>query len=245
MNENFESAEKKFYLKHANEIVDFPDFESDLNIIFSKFFDTGKRYSIINDYISSSKQYNQLVEIGPGKGATLKYFKEKYNFNKIIGFDLIFSKEVIDKNKYKNVELIEGNFNYKIPLPDNSVDCLILMMVIEHLFDPFYSFEQVKRLLAKDGLAFINLPLVTSFKNRFRLLTGRLPVTSSPYNTWFENKEWDGNHLHYFNIESIKRICKKNDLRVLAIKPVGNFLFIKRAYPNLFCDEISFCVKKI
>ena len=42
----------------------------------------------------------------------------------------------------------------------------------------------------------------------------------------FEDKEWDGNHLHYFNIESIKRICKKNDLRVLAIKPVGNFLFL-------------------
>ena len=129
MSENFESAEKKFYLKHANEIVDFPDFESDLNIIFSKFFDTGKRYSIINDYISSSKQYNQLVEIGPGKGATLKYLNEKYNFNKIIGFDLIFSKEVIDKNKYKNVELFfinELELRHEMKDRLSSLDNLIL-----------------------------------------------------------------------------------------------------------------------
>ena len=245
MSKNTNTAEKDFYLKHSKEIVDFPDFDTDLNEIFLKFFDKGKRYSIINDFISSSETYNTLIEIGPGYGATLKYFSEKYNFNKIVGYDLIFSEDLIKKNTYKNIKLIEGNFNYELPVEDNSVDCLILMMVIEHLFDPFHSFKQVERILSKDGYAFINLPLVTSIKNRLRLLAGRLPITSSSYDLWFNNKEWDGNHLHYFSIDSIKRICIRNNLKILSIKPVGNYLFLKKIYPSFFCDEISFCVQKI
>ena len=245
MSYKFESAEKKFYLNHSHEIVDFPDFNSDLNTIFTNFFDKGKRYSIIKDFISKSNRYEKLVEIGPGKGATLKYFSEKYNFNKIIGFDLIFSDEIQENNKYANVELLEGNFNYEIPVENNSVDCLILMMVIEHLFDPFHSFKQIERLLKKDGFAFINLPLVTSIKNRLRLLIGKLPETSTNYNFWFDNREWDGNHLHYFSLDSIKKICKMNNLKILSVKPVGNLLPIKKLFPSFLCNEISFCVKRV
>ena len=75
-------------------------------------------------FISSSETYNTLIEIGPGYGATLKYFSEKYNFNKIVGYDLIFLRRFNKKkNTYKNIKLIEGNFNYIQELPvegDNS-----------------------------------------------------------------------------------------------------------------------------
>ena len=39
MSKNTNTAEKDFYLKHSKEIVDFPDFDTDLNEIFLKFFD--------------------------------------------------------------------------------------------------------------------------------------------------------------------------------------------------------------
>ena len=61
-----------------------------------------------------------------------------------------------------------------------------MMMVIEHLFDPFHSFKRVHDLLRPDGIAFINLPLVTNIKNRINLLLGKLPETSIGYNKWFE-----------------------------------------------------------
>jgi len=246
-----DSPEQKFYLnQHKVEMAsrgELLNFNTDIEVIYKELFSHGKRYHIIKEVLdkATAREYNLLVEVGAAQCSTLKYFNESYNFKKIIGYDIAFSDAILEKNTYKNIELLDGNFNHDFPLKDNSVDCLVMMMIIEHLFDPFHSFSEVRRILAKDGLAFINLPVVTSIKNRLRLLFGKLPDTSSSYETWFKNKEWDGNHLHYFNIESIKRICKKNDLKVLAIKPVGNFLFLKRAYPNLFCDEISFCVKKI
>ena len=95
------------------------------------------------------------------------------------------------------------------------------------------------------GLAFINLPLVTSIKNRFRLLIGNVPETSIEYKRWFQDKEWDGNHLHYFSINSIKKICNESNLKIIDIKPTGNLIFIKKLFPSLFANEISFCVKKI
>ena len=66
------------------------------------------------------------------------------------------------------------------------------MMVIEHLFDPFHAFREIERVLSPTGQGFINLPLVTSLKNRLRLLGGNLPVTSVSFDRWLVDKEWDG-----------------------------------------------------
>ena len=242
------SIEKEFYIRqHRLEHQAGIDhnFDTDLKVIYDSWFSDKKRYHVIEETLDKSKQYNLLLEVGSAGGATLKYFSENYKFKKIIGYDIAFSETTLFKQKkYKNIELIEGNFNYDISQENNSVDCLVLMMIIEHLFDPFHSFSEIHRLLSKEGLAFINLPLVTSIKNRYRLLLGKLPETSVEYNRWFADKEWDGNHLHYFSINSIKKICKKYNLEIVKIRPVGEMIFLKKLFPSLFANEISFCVKK-
>ena len=238
------SIEKIYYTRHANEVVEHTNFDMDLKEIYEMVFSYNARYHIIEEMLDKSKEYNLLVEIGSGGGATLKYFSENFKFKKIIGYDIAFSETTLKKNKYKNVQLLEGNFNHDIPQKDNSVDCLVMMMIIEHLFDPFHSFSQIHRILSKDGLAFINVPIVTSIKNRFRLLMGKLPETSVNYTRWFEDKEWDGNHLHYFSINSIKKICKKYNLEIIKVRPVGKMIFLKKLFPSLLANEISFCVKK-
>lgn len=244
-----DSAEKKFYVKHYELETEVHgelfNFKTDIKEIYDHWFSSGTRYNIIEEILNKAREYNLLVEVGAGGCSTLKYFNESYKFKKIIGYDIAFSEHILEQNTYKNVELLEGNFNYDFPLEDNSVDCLVMMMIIEHLFDPFHSFSEIHRLLTKDGVAFINLPIATSIKNRLRLLFGRLPETSIGYDQWFTDKEWDGNHLHYFSINSIKKICKKYNLEIIKITPVGKFIFIKKLFPSLFSNEISFCVKKI
>tara|TARA_B110000967_G_scaffold203595_1_gene244541 strand:- start:409 stop:1164 length:756 start_codon:yes stop_codon:yes gene_type:complete len=246
-----DSPEQKFYLnQHKVEMAsrgEMLNFNTDIKIIYNDLFSHGKRYHIIEEVLDKAiaREYNLLVEVGAAQCSTLKYFNESYNFKKIIGYDIAFSDEILEKNTYKNIELLGGNFNHDFPLEDNSVDCLVMMMIIEHLFDPFHSFSEVRRILAKDGLAFINLPLVTSIKNRSRLLFGKLPDTSSSYETWFVNKDWDGNHLHYFSIDSIKRLCAEYDLEIIKMTPVGKFIFLKKLFPSFLTNEISFCVRKI
>ena len=242
------SVEKKFYLKKIKEEInakgELLNFDTDIKEIYNHLFSSKGRYHIVEKVLDKSKEYNLFVEIGSSGCSSLKYLSESYKVNKIIGYDIAFSETTLKQNKYKNIQLLEGNFNYDLPLENNSVDCLVMMMIIEHLFDPFHSFSEIKRLLSKDGLAFINLPLVTSIKNRYRLLLGRLPETSVKYNDWFVDKDWDGSHLHYFSIDSIKKICEKYNLEIVKFRPVGEFIFIKKLLPSLFANEISFCVKK-
>ena len=212
-----------------------------LKNIEQEYFSTGKRYSIINNVLNKDQKYDLLVEAGAGQTGTLNYLEKKFKFNKLVGFDLAkFNKENSKKIRY-----IKANFNYKLPLKNNTVDCFIAMMVIEHLFDPFHSFAEIRRILKKNGFAFVNLPLVTSLKNRLRLLFGNIPETSVNYDRWFKDKEWDGNHLHYFTLDSINKICLINKLKIVKLAPVGKYYFIKKIFPSLFCNEISFCVKKI
>ena len=233
------SSEEIFYEKHNRKqnLI----FRKNLKKIERDYFFSNKRYSIIKNTLNKNKKYNLLVEIGAGRAETLYYLNNKFKFNKLIGFDVVKFNSI----KNKRIKLKKTNLNNNFPLKSNSVDCFIAMMVIEHLFDPFHSFSEINRVLKKDGLAFINLPLISSLKNRLRLLFGKIPVTSVSYNQWFKDKEWDGNHLHYFTLNSIYRICAINNLKIIKLNPVGNFYFIKKIFPSLFSNEISFCVKKI
>lgn len=89
-------------------------------------------------------------------------------------------------------------------------------------------------------MAYVNLPLVTSLKNRLRLLAGFVPVTSISFDKWFDERGWDGNHLHYFSLAAIRRLAKACGLRVLDVRGVGSFHLLKSAWLSLSASEITF-----
>jgi hypothetical protein len=91
-------------------------------------------------------------------------------------------------------------------------------------------------------VAFVNLPLVTAVPNRLRLLAGQLPITSGPMSRWFERHEWDGGHLHYFSLPSIRRLAATCELRVTEIAGVGRLHGMKTAFPEWLASEVTFSV---
>lgn len=142
-----------------------------------------------------------------------------------------------------NVNFRQTDLSEDFPFQDQAFDCTIAMMIIEHLFDPFHSFRELSRITKLGGKVFVNLPNIGSIRCRLQLLAGNMPVTSSQ--DWFEKREWDGNHLHYFTVADVKRLASISNLRLDAIHPVGKQLYIKRLSPALFCHEISFEFSRI
>jgi SAM-dependent methyltransferase len=141
-----------------------------------------------------------------------------------------------------NMAFDKSDLNEDFELPDNAFDVLVALMVIEHLFDPFHSFAQAYRVVRPGGRIFINLPNIGSFRCRWELLWGKLPVTSSP--DWFEKREWDGNHLHYFTVKETLRLAELTGMKLEGIYPVGGNLGLKRMRPSLFCHEICYVFSK-
>jgi len=228
---------KSFYIKTStNKNGYYSDYR-----INSDAFNEGKRYFIVKKYLDKLDKINFLIEVGGAGGRYLAYLEKNYLINKILYLDIFVDKKL---KKNKRIKTLEINFEDNLPIQKGSVDAIILMMVIEHLFDPFEAFKKIHFLLSKEGIAFINLPLVTNIKNRIRLLFGFLPETSVPYARWLKSKESDGGHLYYFSIKFIEDLCSMANLKIIDYQYCGRFLFLKKLWPSLFASEISFAVKR-
>ncbi len=137
-----------------------------------------------------------------------------------------------------NTYFKKADLNQDFPFQAETFDCTVAMMIVEHLFDPFHSLQEITRITKRGGKIFINVPNIAAMKCRVQLALGRLPVTSS--RDWFEKHEWDGNHLHYFTVKEFTRLARLQGLRLDAIFTVGRLPWLKRISPGLFCHEISY-----
>ena len=201
----------------------------------------GKRYSLMMENLTRENTSGRIIaEVGCGGAEALKIISERYNFAHHIGVDIAASAGSADKWRASRIEIINANLNERWPFTDGQIDCLAAMMVIEHLFDPFQAFQEITRCVAKDGAAYVNLPLVTGIRNRMRLLFGNVPITSTRYASWFSDREWDGNHLHYFSIQSVTDLARACGLRVTGIRGVGRFHGLKSRIPALLASEATF-----
>ncbi|WP_153205486.1 class I SAM-dependent methyltransferase [Niveispirillum sp. SYP-B3756] len=141
-----------------------------------------------------------------------------------------------------NVRTYCGNLDNPFPFQDGQFDSVIAMMVVEHLYDPFHAMAEIARICRPGGTVIINLPNIAALKCRFSLLLGRMPVTSTK--DWYEKRQWDGNHLHYFTVADTKRLAGLYGLRLETMHPVGQMVWLKRLRPHLFCHEISYIFRK-
>jgi SAM-dependent methyltransferase len=136
-----------------------------------------------------------------------------------------------------NVFFKKADLNEDFPFEAETFDCTVAMMIVEHLFDPFHSFQEITRITKHGGSIFINVPNVAALKCRVQLAFGKLPITSA--GNWFERQEWDGNHLHYFTVRELVRLARIQGLKLQAVHPVGRLRWLKRMAPALLCHEIS------
>ena len=111
-----------------------------------------------------------ITEIGCGGAEALLILSRRYRFDHVVEIDI--AANVCSKEVPPGFEIIDCNLNEKWPFRDAEIDYLIAMMIIEHLFDPFHAFREIKRCMKKKGSAYVNLPLVTGIRNRIRLLFG-------------------------------------------------------------------------
>ena len=233
------SAEAKFYKDHYAGGVGVG--ATSLEAFAREMLAPGKRYGLVAEHLASGRGVGGcLAEIGCGGGEALLILSKARHFDRIIGVDIALLPPCWQRTEAAGVEFLNGNLNEKWPFADGEVDHLIAMMVIEHLFDPFDAFREIKRCLSKQGAAYVNLPLVTGLRNRIRLSVGRLPETSMRYEQWFQMGQWDGNHLHYFSLCSIHDLARSCGLRLTDIRGVGRFHAVKTRLPSLLAAEVTF-----
>jgi cyclopropane fatty-acyl-phospholipid synthase-like methyltransferase len=122
----------------------------------------------------------------------------------------------------------EINFDTQFDrLPANGFHAVIALDIMEHVLDVFGFVENCRRVLLPGGRLYLRVPNIAYVKHRIALVLGRLPVTSSWYETpgkltaWRERHGWDGGHLHLFTVEILRRLLTESGMHVVTCRDPG------------------------
>ena len=138
--------------------------------------------------LSSDKQ--TIVDLGPFPGSLLRllrsldYTKSAQLFGAGLmaseDFVRIMQRDVQADILTVNLDPAGGQFqgkgySEKVPLPDDSVQLVFALEIIEHLTSPFHLLAEAYRILRSGGHVVLTTPNVTRIGNVFKLLIGRTP----------------------------------------------------------------------
>ncbi len=118
-----------------------------------------------------------------------------------------FDKKVtsIEKN---NLIIQKYNLIESLPVSDNSMDCVTLLAVLEHLSNPDEVFLEIKRICRPKGRVIITTPTPAS-KPLLEFLSFKMGLVSP---------EEILDHKHYWTLEEIKGLLNKFGFDILEMK---------------------------
>ncbi|MEK7575003.1 MAG: class I SAM-dependent methyltransferase [Patescibacteria group bacterium] len=137
-----------------------------------------------------------VLEIGCGAGGILETFKKMGN--EVAGCD--YGESYIQFGKSKGLNLFAGGSDTL--LNTGLADIIILNHTFEHMTQPTKELEQIKKLLAPNGILYISLPGIYSIHDTY---AGKL------INGYLQNA-----HVWYFTLKTLTSLLSKCGFQLIA-----------------------------
>lgn len=148
------------------------DYESEYD------WDSDKRIKVLLKLMPNSN--GKLLDIGCNYGKTCEFFRDKGY--EVSGIDI--SEKAVAKAKAKGFDVRLGDITKNLPYTDNSFEAVFIGEVLEHILNPKFLLTEAYRLLKKKkGVLYITVPNISSLRNIFLILFGRLPAHSCDYDS--------------------------------------------------------------
>lgn len=187
-----------------------------------------KKYSLSNP---------RVLDLGCHDGRILKMITVGYNAQ-LSGVDI--TKSITDKAKLNGINASVRDINRGINFRAKSFDFVIAGEIIEHLYDPRLVLREINRTLDSNGGVIITVPNICSFRNRIKILFGKLP---HHYNSSLQEK-W-GDHIRLFTSKSMTYLLKKSGFKVSSVRSNGLFgiSFLANFFPKLGDILVFYAIK--
>jgi SAM-dependent methyltransferase len=151
----------------------------------------------------------RVLELGCGNGRNLRVFQGE---NEVLGIDGL--DEAVAHASRLGIQAQTADLNQPLDMPDQSVDCVLLLDVLEHLEWPERCLRQAHRVLKPDGLLFVNVPNHFTMTARLRILRGRGGVTAVGY--FPQSHDWNYPHIRFFSHDSIQELVRHCGFAVVS-----------------------------
>ncbi len=114
------------------------------------------------------KTFKSAIDVGGGYGRLsvfLRNFAEKVTLAEPSQQQLDIAKEYLKGKPSVDMKLSQAE---QLPFKDASVDLVLVVRVLHHLPDPMPAFEEIHRVLEKDGYFLLEFANNAHFKNRLK-----------------------------------------------------------------------------
>ncbi len=149
---------------------------------------------------------NQLVlDLGCGHGKMAAEINRSQA--KTIGLD--FSAVILRKAFAREITVVRADMDEgHLPFQSDCFDAVVFAQTIEHVFHHEHVMSEAVRVLKDGGQLILSFPNIAHWRFRLALLFGRFP--------YIEDTQTHSQHIRFFTLSSIRKLCQKHDLTVKA-----------------------------
>jgi methionine biosynthesis protein MetW len=153
-----------------------------------------------------------VLDIGCGNGAMLAEI-QKHGAWTLCGVETSRSAVSIAQGRGLDVHLSNGEGDLRTLLGGRSFDLVILVEVIEHVFDPRGLLEEARSLLGPGGRLLVTTPYHGYWKNLAIAFVGK---GDSHYNPL-----WDGGHIKFWSNRTLTAVLKETGFQQIRFTAAG------------------------
>jgi len=172
-----------------------------------------------------------LLEIGCDKGQFLQIAIE--NGFQVTGIEPSIGAEFAE-NKL-GIHVYRQHFE-NVNLPENTFDCIVMLDVLEHIYNPSECLHKIYKLLAPGGLLLVKVPNVRHEHGIYPLLRGKSALGFGAHE-----------HLSHFSMQSLTNAMNNANLEVidwLGFLPIMGPDIFRKVFKILY-NEVGMIGKKI
>ena len=169
-----------------------------------------KEFKVIADLLPNN---TRVLDVGCGDGALMDFLVKEKNIE-VRGLEL--NQNNVQECIYKGLPVIQGNAETELyQFPKQSFDYVVLSQTLQAFYQP----DKVLRELLRIGKSVVvSIPNFGYWKVRTSLLLfGKMPVTKTLPNTWFNTP-----NLHMCTIKDFFHFVKSKDIKIFKSLAVSN-----------------------
>jgi SAM-dependent methyltransferase len=134
-----------------------------------------RQAEMLAEVLSRRTGRQRIVDVGCGEGSATYLVRRLDPGNTVIGVD--WSAMALKQAQARGVLVVQAGID-RLPLPDTSVDVVIMSELIEHLVDTDAAAEEARRVLRPGGTLLLSTPNLAAWYNRGLIGLGIQPVFS-------------------------------------------------------------------